>query len=427
MLKDDPRTIVVVRDREAEALRHPEPKVFGKYTVTYVHASNAHTLPAASHYVFNLERLETAFHAHASWASRNGARVTFILKHVDAATAALLAASPWSVLPAFGDTEHIGVRTLRRALAMACDGAHVVARGFLANSGTGVQSGQVLSANPFVRLLRRISEQATQGESVVAAVLAPQRTGSQWLRDLIGWTVASDVRLFHEHSVPPEAEYWPASRSLLDALVVEPDPERQRRMRRAALSSALLHAQRRYIFVTYRDPVDRLISYFIKRHSQFLRERLDAASQTFLDPSEVQQAFAHWLPQQVKSHARWFRTTLFDHFGLDVCRAEASDGMLIGRHAHNTLVVVPIEMLNTLKDAVEATYGPDTCSPLADDSAFARGDGPVTLAFRRDIHVPPAVVNALHSIREVAYIRARVCAPVDQQRPSSRHSSAAAC
>jgi hypothetical protein len=47
------------------------------------------------------------------------------------------------------------------------------------------------------------------------------------------------------------------------------------------------------------------------------------------------------------------------------------------------------------------------CAPLADDSAFARGDGPINTAFRRDIHIPSAVVNALRSIREVAYIQAR--------------------
>jgi hypothetical protein len=420
MLNDTPRSIVVVRDRDVAALRHPEPRMFGsRGAVTYVHASDARMLPEAWHYVFNLERLDHEFHAHACRAWTNGARVTFILKHLDAATADILAGSPWSVLPAYGDTEHIGVRTLRRALSMACDGVHVAARGFLLNSGNGLQSGDAAPASPFVRLLRRMSGQARQGESVVAAVLAPQRTGSQWLRDLIGWTVASGVRVFHEHSVPREAAFWPTSRSLLDALALELNPDRQRMMRRAALRSALLDARWRYVFVTYRDPVDRLISYFVKRHSQYLRERLDAASQTFLDPSEIQRVFEVWLPPQVKSHARWFRTTLFDHFGLDVCRAESMDGVLFGRHGQNTLVVVPIEMLNSLRNAVEATYGPDMCAPLADDSAFARGDGPINTAFRRDIHIPSAVVNALRSIREVAYIQARVRAHSDNGNDDS--------
>jgi len=422
MLNDAHRSIVVVRDRDAAALRHPEPKMFGERgTVTYVHASSARTLPKASHYIFNLESLTDEFHAHACWAQRNASRVTFILKHLDPATADVLAGSPWGVLPAYGDTEHIGVRTLRRALCMACDGVHVVARGFLVNSGNGVQRGDALPTNPFVRLLRHMSEQATQRESVVAAVLAPQRTGSQWLRDLIGWTVASEVRVLHEHRVPPEAEFWPVSRSLLDALALEPNRDRQRMMRRAAFRSGLMNAQRRYIFVTHRDPVDRVISYFVKRHSQFLRERLDPASQSFLDPLEIQRAFELWLPQQVNSHARWFRTNLFDHFGLDVCRAESMDGLLVGQHGQNTLVVVPIDMLNSVRDAVEATYGRELCAPLADDSAVARGDGPINAAFRRDIHVPSAVVNALRGIREVAYIQAQLRTPSAKQQPLSQH------
>jgi hypothetical protein len=374
----------------------------GRGAVAYLHSSAARSLPHASHYVFNLERLDDESCARACSAEENGARVTFIVKHLDAAAADFLAGTTWNVLPSYGDTEHVGARTLRRALRLASDGTHVVARGFLLNSGS--KHDDTRAAHSFVNLLHGMSLEAKHGEAVVAAVLAPHRTGSQWLRDLIGWTVASEVSVVHEHGVPSETEPWPASRSLVDALALEPDSDRHRIMRRAALRSALLNARRRYIFVTYRDPVDRLISYFVKRHSQFLRERLDAASQTFLDPSEIQRAFELWLPQQVANHSRWFRTTLFDHFGLDVCRAESKDGLLVARHAGNTLVVVPIEMLNSIRDAVDAAYGPDVCAPLADDSAVTRGDGPITAAFRRDIRFPSVVANALRGIREVAYI-----------------------
>jgi hypothetical protein len=410
VINDEARqSIVVLRDRDPAAVRHPDPRMFGgRDPVAYVHVRDARAIPQAGHYVFNLEELDDASREHACRARDHGATVTFIVKHVDDAAAAFLAGTTFNVLPAYGDTEHIGVSTLRRALRMACDGVHVAARGFLANSGPDSMHRSERAPNPFVRLLHGISQEARQDESVVAAVLAPHRTGSQWLRDLIGWTVASDVRVLHEHAVPRETEPWPAARSLPDALAREPNPDRHRIMRRAALRSALLSARRRYIFVTYRDPVDRLMSYFVKRHSQFLRERLDAATQAFLDPGEIQCVFDRWLPEQVKSHSRWCRTTLFDHFGLDVCRAEPTeDGLLVARHAPNTLVIVPIEQLNAIRDAVEAEYGIDTCAPLADDAAVARGDGPISAAFRRDVHVSSVVANALRSIREVAYIRAQ--------------------
>jgi hypothetical protein len=401
-------SVVVVRDRDPAALRNPEPRMFTRLgTVGYVHTSDPRPLPHASHYVFNLEQLDAESRVRACRAQENGARITVILRHVDEATAGFLAATEWNVLPAYGDTDHIGVATMRRALRMACHDVHVVARGFLENSGRR-QQDNLRTASPFVHLLQRISEEARQGESVVAAVLAPQRTGSQWLRDLIGWTVASGVRVVHEHSIPADDEIWPVGGSLADELAREPNLDRHRTMRRAALRSALLTARKRYIFVTYRDPVDRVVSFFIKRHSGFLRERLDPATQTFLDPTEIQTVFDRWLPEQVKGHSRWFRTRLFDHFGLDACRAEPVDpGVLMTHHPPNTLVVVPIERLNSLRDAVEAEYGRYTCASLADDSAASRGDGPITAAFRRDVHVPPAVATALRSIPEVAHILAQ--------------------
>jgi hypothetical protein len=408
MILDDVarRSVVVVRDRDLAALRHPEPRIIGEHgTVVYVHASRPEPLPGASHYIFNLERLDAASRERACSAHEAGVRVTLILQHIDEVTARFLTSTTWNVLPAYGDVEHIGVSTFRRALRMALDGVHVVARGFLQNSSPPSSLANARPASSFVRLLRRISEEAAHGEAVVAAVLAPHRTGSQWLRDLIGWTTGSEVRVAHEHTVPAYTATGPVSRNLADALAREPDPERHKAIRRAAFRSVLLTARRRYIFVTYRDPVDRVVSYFIKRHSQFLRERLDPATQTFLDPSAIQAVFERWLPEQVKGHSHWFRTTLFDHFGLDVCRAEPTDdGLLLGRHEPNTLVVVPVETLSSLRDAVEAEYGREICAPLADDSAVSRGDGPIAAAFRRDVQVPPVVATALRSIREAAHI-----------------------
>jgi hypothetical protein len=87
---------------------------------------------------------------------------------------------------------------VRRALRMACDGVHVVAKGFLENSGSRYDDTH--PAHTFVRLMRRMSAEAKQGQSVIAAVLAQHRTGSQWLRDLVGWTVASQVHVVHEHA-----------------------------------------------------------------------------------------------------------------------------------------------------------------------------------------------------------------------------------
>ena len=409
MILDDVarRSVVVVRDRDLAALRHPEPRIIGGHgTVVYVHASRPGPLPDASHYIFNLERLDEASRQRACSSHDAGARITLILQQVDEVTAGFLTGTTWNVLPAYGDVEHIGVATFRRALRMALDGVHVVARGFLQNSGPTSSLAHARAASAFVRLLRRMSEEAAHGDAVVAAVLAPQRTGSQWLRDLIGWTTGSDVRVAHEHTVPGDTATGPVARTVADAVAREPDPARHRAIRRTAFRSVLVTARRRYIFVTYRDPVDRVVSYFIKRHSQFLRERLDPATQTFLDPSAIQAVFERWLPQQVKGHSHWFRTTLFDHFGLDVCRAEPTDdGLLLARHEPNTLVVVPIETLSSLREAVEAEYGREACAPLADDSAVSRGDGPIAAAFRRDIQVPAAVATALRSLREAAHIR----------------------
>ncbi len=417
---DTQASIVVVRDRDPAALQHPPRRVFGeRRAVTYVHARTPGALPESSRYVFNLDRLDDLSLRRAVQAREQGAGVTLVLRHVDRAATAELEDSGWNVIPAYGDTEHIGFGTLRRALRMACDGHRVVARGFIVNSASPPANGHARPQSLFLQLVRGMSEEARDGERVVAAVLAPQRTGSQWLRDLIGWTAGSDVRVFHEHGVPPvEDEAWPESANLADALALEPDRDRQTLMRRAALRQVLLSARRRYIFMTDRDPADRLVSFFVKRRSRWLRDRLDSSGRSFRDPREIQCAFDAWLPPQVTSQARWFRATLTDAFGLDVRRAQpACDGLLVAHDGPNTLIVVPTERLSALREAVEAEYGPDVCAPLADNSAAARGDGAVMAAFRRQVHVPVATAKALRDIPEVAYLKSWA---------EARHSTAGA-
>ena len=405
--------IVVVRDRAPAALLNPPRRTFGeRRAVWHVHATTPGELPASRHYVFNLDRLDDVSRARAARAHLDGARITVIVRHVDGPSAVVLGKSGWNVLPAYGDTEHVGTSTLRRALRMVCDGRRVVARGFLENSIPRATGRDVHRVAPFLQLLRDMSAES-QTEHVVAAVLAPQRTGSQWLRDLLGWTTGSRVRLFHEHGIPEADEAWPDSQCLSEALALEPDGERRAAMRRAALRSRLLTASRRYIFVTDRDPVERLLSYFVKRRSRWLRDRLDATGRRFGDAQEIERAFAAWLPGQVEHHTRWFRKALKTPFGLDVCRAQpTADGLLMSHHGRNTLVVVPIERLNALRNVVEGEYGSDACAPLADNSAAARGDAALVAAFRRDIFVPPAIEKALREIPEVAYVRSAATGPI---------------
>jgi hypothetical protein len=135
-------------------------------------------------------------------------------------------------------------------------------------------------------------------------------------------------------------------------------------------------------------------------------ERLDASGRSFQNVTSVQQEFEAWLPAQTAHHARWFRCTLVEPFGLHVPRTQATaDGLLITHNGPNTLVVVPTEMLDSLRAVVEAEYGSGVCAALADNSAAARGDAAVMAAFRREIHVPVAAAKALRDIPEVAHVR----------------------
>jgi hypothetical protein len=399
--------IVVVRDRDPRALEQPPRREFGERRVTYVHATTPGVLPASPGYVFNLDRLDDVSRGLAARARDSGADVTVIVRRVDGSAGAELLESSWNVIPAYGDTEHIGRGTLRRTLHMVGHGTRVVARGFLLNSATAVAGAR--RGSTFLALLDEMSEQGRTGERVVAAVLAPQRTGSQWLRDAIGWTAGSKVQVFHEHGVPESGDAWAETRCLADALALERDRRRRARLRQAALRHLLLSAQRRYIFLTDRDPVDRLVSYFAKRQARWLRERLDASGQRFDDPTAIRRVFEPWFAAQVAHQTRWFRTTLAEPFGLHVQRAQpTSDGLLVAHNGPNTLVIVPIERLDALRNDIEEAYGRGACAALADNSAAARGDAPLVAAFRRQVPIPSATADALRSIPEIAYMRSLV-------------------
>ena len=404
---NETRSIVVIRDRNPAAVQQPPRRMFGKrLVVEYVHA-RAERLPDSRHYVFNLDRVDDVSHARACRAFERGAQVTVVVRRVDGPTARALEDSGWNVIPAYGDTEHIGFRTVRRALRMASNGQRVVATGFLRNSTSLATTPAESHGSSFLRLVARMSVEAHAGVPVVAAVLAPHRTGSKWLRDLIGWTTGSEVRVFHEHAIPEPAGDWPAWPCLADALALESDRERQTQMRRTALYRVLMSARRRYIFATYRDPVERLISYFVKRHSRWLRSQLDDCGSSFSDRDAIQHRFEMWLPHQVAQHARWFRKTLLEPFGLDVRRLRPTDdGLLVTSHGPNTLAVVPIEGLTALRGSVEAELGRGSLAALDGNSAAEHGDGDVLAVFRRAVHFPPSVVAALRRIPEVAWLRA---------------------
>jgi hypothetical protein len=103
------------------------------------------------------------------------------------------------------------------------------------------------------------------------------------------------------------------------------------------------------------------------------------------------------------------RTTLAEPFGLHVQRAQpTSDGLLVAHNGPNTLVIVPIERLDALRNDIEEAYGRGACAALADNSAAARGDAPLVAAFRRQVPIPSATADALRSIPEIAYMRSLV-------------------
>jgi hypothetical protein len=225
-------------------------------------------------------------------------------------------------------------------------------------------------------------------------VLALQRTGSKYLRDLIGWTVAGRVDVFHEHEVPSERRP-PATAT--GEVVAE-------LARRRVLREMFVSASRRYLFVSERHPVDRSISYFVKRRSVWLHERFDVEADAFTQRDEIEAAFHLWAFQEAARQRAWYGAQLRSNCELGVLDTRpAGGGVLIAESARDTLVVVPNSSLDSLRSALSAGTSTDTL-PVASNSAQARGDLALDAAFRRDIRLPSGLVEALWAIPEVAHV-----------------------
>lgn len=398
--------IVVIRDRELNALQHPEPFLLGRagsVRVEYVWLASQQALPQAHTYVFNLERLAPA-ETLVSDLARRGASVTLVLSEIDDAVLALAALPNVSVIPAYGEVEHIGRATAKSALRLACRGQQVVARGYLENSVASRRAAHQQAPHTFVRALVEASCAADR-QRVVAAVVSPHRSGSKFLRDLIGVAVGARVQVVHEHAVPLSDQPWNTSRPTFDQLSLSSVSD-FKRLRASMIRDALLSAERRYVFVAEREPVERLQSYFVKRKARWLRERLTSEG-TFVDPGEVQREWDDWVPDMCAIQRRWYQEVLRDQLGVDVMQAELTeDGLLHGRFEAGELLVVATRRLDDLRAAVEAEYGP--LPPLAANSAGSLGNKDVGAAVRRCLVVSPETRADLLAIPELAHIRSRL-------------------
>jgi hypothetical protein len=396
--------IVVVRDREPAALCHPPPDLFrGFGPVRYHHISHPDPLPAASHYVFNCDEFSPRVRELLSHIER-ARSVTVIVGRVDDWILPRLTGSHVNLLPAYGEADHISPKTLARALRMILSGGRVVARGFIQNS---LETSPRLPAgglHPFLRMIQEASAAANAEVPTVAGVLALQRTGSKYLKDLMGMTISGRVRVFHEHDLPARGDPPDTRRPLFDQLVLESDIDRRSSLRSGILSEAL-QRPRRYLFVTERDPAERLLSYFAKRHSAWLAARFDHVFDHFQRPEEIRAAFDEWCVHQVRRQRHWYTRMLARPFGLDVLGTVPIDGgVLFGRRGSNALMVIPLSRFESIRRAVAGTFGEDSCRPLNDNSARSRGDQRMYDAFRRDFAVDPAMLAEVWSIPEVQHI-----------------------
>jgi hypothetical protein len=334
-------------------------------------------LPSARHYFFLLDEIDRSPRELLIGAVRSGARVTLIVRTVEPYFAALAEHRNVNIIPACGDTAQITSGTFTRAIKMVLAGQRVVAQGFFQNSFTSAETNAG-GCHAFVAMLTEASIEANRSTTVVAAVLALQRTGSNFLRDMIGLSVSANVRMFHEHDVPTITD--------------------------AALRDALLTPQRRYVFVSDRPPEDRLLSYFVRHRSSRLHRAFDASSRRFRNASEIQGRFREWAWAQVDRQRKWYRNKLLRPFGLDVLKTRAVDGLLVGRHGPNTLVVVPTVCLNRLREIVSAEFRTDCYRSLARNSASEGGDHDIDTAFREQFPLDRAITESLWTIPEVAHI-----------------------
>jgi len=297
----------------------------------------------------------------------------------------------------------------QRALAMVLAGERVAARGFVQHS-LARQASDAGDGHPFVAMLHEASVAANTSTTVVAAVLALQRTGSNFLHDMIGLSVSAGVRNFHEHDVPGLAEAAGRPRPTVDPRLLERDGRYT--LRQAVLRDTILTPQRRYIFVSDRSPEDRLLSYFVKGRSDWLHQRFDAARNRFREAAEIQRRFDEWAWAQLDRQRKWYRNKLLRPFGLNVLEAERIDGLLIGRHAANTLIVVPTARLNRLVEVVADAFRTDCYRALAHNSAKESGDEAIGRAFRQQFTIDPEVAESLWAIPEVAHIHGAQMLPL---------------
>jgi hypothetical protein len=284
-----------------------------------------------------------------------------------------------------------------------------VASGAIRNT-TATSAGLEKPVALFGRLLLEASWHANDGCRVVAAVLSQHRTGSNFLRDLIGLTVSSRVDVFHEHAVPPaNGVELDATRSCFDQSLLESDQTRARLLRRACLREMIVGAQRRFVFVAERSPDRRLTSYFQRRQLSWLQSCFDRKTRRLSNAAEIQQAFHEWLKEKVRLQRIWYKDRLVGPFGLSVLDAEQTDdGCFVQRRGADILLVVPTSRLGALRNGLRATFGGDEAyESVASNSlnTSARG-AEIDEAFRRQIRFPPDVSDALWQIPEVARLHA---------------------
>jgi hypothetical protein len=226
------------------------------------------------------------------------------------------------------------------------------------------------------------------------------------MRDLIGLTVSGRVGVFHEHSIAPRSSLPPdPRRPLFDQHVLEGDPGRARQLRRAMLRDLIVNASRRFIFVCEREPRDRLISFFQKRHMGLLQRLYDPGRRALSETAELQRVFDAWLDKYAAMQSEWYRERLLENFGLNVLDCEPThDGLLMGHSGPNTLLIVPTARLNTLRTELADVFGGTAYDAVASNSLDRRGGREIDRAFRRQIHFDSAIDGWLNEIPEVAHI-----------------------
>jgi hypothetical protein len=399
---EHPAVIFVGHHPHEDSLETLRRAVSGSVDAVHRRTTDTTALPHAKRYFFLLDEVDHCEYAVLIEAIRTGASVTLIVKALEPHFAAFAERPNVNIIPVCGDSEPIGAATLQRAIAMVLAGERVAARGFVQNTLARQAMNTGDDAHPFVEILNEASLTANTTTTVVAAVLALQRTGSNFLHDMIGLSVSAKVRMFHEHDVSGLVDAASHPRPSIDRRFLERDGRYA--VRQALLRDTILTPERRYIFVSERVPDDRLRSYFVRGRAAWLHGHFDAARGRFRDAAEIQRRFDVWARGQLDRQRKWYRNKLLRPFGLDVLKAEAHSGLFIGRHGPNTLVVVPTACLGRLVHVVSSAFRTDCYRSLAYNSARESGDEAMACAFREQFRLDPDVTNALWAIPEVAHI-----------------------